>query len=349
MKRLVLVTDAWHPQVNGVVRTLETTIRELEKLDVATTAVTPQPYRTVPLPSYSEIRLAVARPSRVHAEIEAAKPDFVHIATEGPLGFMARSWCLANGMGYTTSYHTRFPEYVAARWPVPVGWSYRYVRWLHNSGVGCMVSNSTLERELTARGFRKLYHWMRGVDAEAFNPDEPPALADLKRPVFMYVGRVSVEKNIEAFLKLDLPGTKVVVGDGPALPSLRQRYPEAVFTGERHGRELTACYTSADVFVFPSLTDTWGLVLMEALACGVPVAAFPIMGPIDVIGESGVGVLDWDLRKACLDALDIPRDACRAYAMNFTWAESARQFLKNVMDANDSHLAATAARARRAA
>lgn len=344
MKRLVLVSDAWHPQVNGVVRTLETTIRELEKLGVETTTITPQSYPTVPMPTYSEIRLAITRPSKVHAAIDAARPDFVHIATEGPLGFMGRSWCLANGMGYTTSYHTRFPEYVAARLPVPLGWSYGFVRRLHNSGVGCMVSNSTLERELTARGFERLYQWVRGVDSDTFNPDVPPALTDVKRPIFMYVGRVSVEKNIEAFLKLDLPGTKVVVGDGPALATLRQRFPDVLFTGAKHGEELTAHYTSADVFVFPSLTDTWGLVLMEALACGVPVAAYPIMGPIDVIGDTDVGRLDWDLRKACLDALDIPRDTCRAYAMAFSWEASARQFWQNVEDANDSFVAAQAAK-----
>ena len=345
MKRLVLVTDAWHPQVNGVVRTLETTIHELRKLDVETIPVTPQSYRTVPLPTYSEIRLAVTRPSRVAAEMEAARPDFVHIATEGPLGFMARGWCLRNGMGYTTSYHTRFPDYGPARRQVPLGLSYRFVRRLHNSGVGCMVSNSTLERELRARGFQNIYQWIRGVDADAFNPDEPPALRDLPRPIFMYVGRVSVEKNIEAFLSLDLPGTKVVVGAGPALEPLKAKYRDVVFTGTKHGRELTAHYTSADVFVFPSLTDTWGLVLMEALACGVPVAAYPIMGPADVIGDSGVGILDQDLRKACLAALDIPRDACRAHALKYSWEASARQFLDNVLDANENHLAATAARA----
>jgi glycosyltransferase involved in cell wall biosynthesis len=337
MKRLALVTDAWYPQVNGVVRTLETTINELAKLDVETVAVTPQNYKTVPMPTYSEIRLAVTLPSRVGAEMEAARPDFVHIATEGPLGFMARSWCLNNGMSYTTSYHTRFPEYVAARLPVPLGLSYRFVRRLHNSGVGCMVSNTTLERELRARGFRRIYQWLRGVDAESFNPDVPPALRDLPRPIFMYVGRVSVEKNIEAFLDLDLPGTKVVVGDGPATTQLKEKYKDVLFTGNKHGEELTAHYTSADVFVFPSLTDTWGLVLMEALACGVPVAAYPIMGPRDVLGDSGVGVLDWDLRKAALAALDVPRDACRAHALKYSWAESAKQFLDNVVHANEVH------------
>jgi glycosyltransferase involved in cell wall biosynthesis len=336
MSRLVLVSDAWHPQVNGVVRTLDTTRSELEKLGVEVTMITPAEYRTVPMPTYPEIRLAIARPGRVHRAIAAANPAYVHIATEGPLGMMARTWCRRNGIGYTTSYHTRFPEYVRARAPVPLGASYAFIRWFHNGGVGCMVSNATLEAELAARGFRRLVRWVRGVDTVTFNPDEPPAaeFASLKRPIFLNVGRVSVEKNIEAFLALDLPGTKVVVGDGPALPGLRARFPDAVFTGNRIGRALTACYTAADVFVFPSLTDTWGLVQMEALACGVPVAAFPTMGPIDVIADSGTGALDWNLRAACLAALDIPRDRCRAYALSFSWEASVRQFWHNLQAAN---------------
>jgi glycosyltransferase involved in cell wall biosynthesis len=335
MSDVVLVTDAWQPQINGVVRTLETTIIELEKLGLDTAVVSPQGFKTVAMPTYPEIRLAVTRPSTVAGAIERAKPRYLHIATEGPLGYMARKWCLANEFPFTTSYHTRFPEYVKARAPVPLSWSYRWVRRFHNGGVGCMVSNATLERELGERGFTNLYQWTRGVDAELFNPDEPPAL-DLPRPVFMYVGRVSVEKNIEAFLSLDLPGTKVVVGDGPALAELKARHGDAVFTGARTGRELTACYTSADVFVFPSKTDTWGLVLMEALACGVPVAAYPIMGPRDVIGADGPGVLDDDLRAAALAALDIGRDRCRAYSLGYSWAASAKQFLDNIIAANDA-------------
>jgi len=258
----------------------------------------------------------------------------MHIATEGPLGMVARRWCARNDFGYTTSYHTRFPEYVRARAPVPLSWSYSFVRSFHNGGIGCMVSNSTLEKELAGRGFRNLLRWVRGVDTVTFNPDEPPALPDLPRPVFLYVGRVAVEKNIEAFLDLDLPGTKVVVGDGPALASLRSRYPDVVFTGGKSGRELTAHYTSADVFVFPSLTDTWGLVQMEALACGVPVAAFPAMGPLDVIGDSGAGVLDHDLRQAALAALEVPREVCRPHALTYSWEASVKQFFENVQRAN---------------
>ncbi|WP_108659748.1 glycosyltransferase family 4 protein [Acuticoccus kandeliae] len=334
MTRLALVTDAWHPQVNGVVRTLDTTRNELEKLGISVTMITPADYRTVPMPTYPEIRLTVSWPGRVYRAISRVEPDYVHIATEGPLGMIARRWCRHHNVGYTTSYHTRFPEYVRARAPIPLSWSYAVVRSFHNAGVGCMVSNSTLERELASWGFRRLIRWVRGVDTDTFNPDVPPALPDLPKPVFINVGRVSVEKNIEAFLDLDLPGTKLVVGDGPALPQLKARYPDAVFVGNKLGRELTAHYTSADVFVFPSLTDTWGLVQMEALACGVPVAAFPTMGPLDVIGDSGTGVLSNDLRQASLDALEIPRDRCREYALQFSWESSVRQFWENLQAAN---------------
>ncbi|MCF3935743.1 glycosyltransferase family 1 protein [Acuticoccus sp. M5D2P5] len=334
MTRLALVTDAWHPQINGVVRTLDTTRHELEKLGIEVTMITPSDYRTVPMPTYPEIRLTVSWPGRVYRAISAVKPDYVHIATEGPLGMIARYWCKRHKIGYTTSYHTRFPEYVRARAPVPLSWSYAFVRSFHNAGVGCMVSNTTLEQDLADRGFKRLVRWVRGVDTETFNPGVPPALPDLPKPVFINVGRVSVEKNIEAFLDLDLPGTKLVVGDGPALPQLKARYPDVVFTGNKTGRELTAHYTSADVFVFPSLTDTLGLVQMEALACGVPVAAYPTMGPIDVIGDSGAGVLSEDLRQASLDALEISPAFCREYALEFSWESSVRQFWENLQRAN---------------
>ncbi|WP_075222547.1 glycosyltransferase family 4 protein [Acuticoccus yangtzensis] len=335
MTRLALVTDAWHPQVNGVVRTLDTTRIELEKLGIDVSMITPADYRTVPMPTYPEIRLAVTTPGRVCRAIDKVKPDYVHIATEGPLGMIARRWCRLNGVGYTTSYHTRFPEYVRARAPVPLSWSYAFVRSFHNAGVGCMVSNTTLEKELAEHGFKRLVRWVRGVDTVTFNPDVPPALKDLPRPIFLNVGRVSVEKNIGAFLDLDLPGTKVVVGDGPALADLKKRYPDVVFTGNKIGEELTAHYTAADVFVFPSLTDTLGLVQMEAMACGVPVAAYPTMGPIDLIADSGAGVMSWDLRQAALDALEIDRDHCRAYAEQFSWEASVRQFWDNLQTANN--------------
>jgi len=342
MSKLLMVTDAWHPQVNGVVTTLQITIDRLQRMGVTVDTLTPEGYRTVPLPTYSEIRLTVASRSSIRRRIDEIAPDYVHIATEGPLGMMARKWCLINKQPYTTSYHTRFPEYIAARAPVPLDWSYSFVRRFHNAGAGCMVSNSTLEKSLTERGFTNIYQWVRAVDHELFRPTVPPAL-DLPGPIFMYVGRVSVEKNIEGFLKLDLPGTKVVVGGGPALEDMKARYPDTVFTGPKFGDELVAHYTSADVFVFPSLTDTWGLVLLEAMAAGVPVAAFPIMGPIDVVGTSGCGVLDNDLRKAALAALEIPGDRCRAYAETFSWEASAEQFYQNVLAANQGARTADAA------
>ena len=235
MSTLLMVSDAWHPQVNGVVTTLQITIDRLTRMGVNVATLTPEGFRTVPLPTYSEIRLTVASPSKIRRRIDDIAPDYVHIATEGPLGMMARKWCLINDQPYTTSYHTRFPEYIAARAPVPLNWSYSFVRRFHNAGAGCMVSNGTLERSLSERGFTNLYRWVRGVDHEFFRPDVPPAL-DLPGPVFMYVGRVSVEKNIEAFLKLDLPGTKVVVGGGPALEDMKSRYRDVVFTGPKLGR-----------------------------------------------------------------------------------------------------------------
>ncbi|MGX1308277.1 glycosyltransferase involved in cell wall biosynthesis [Amorphus suaedae] len=342
MSKIVMVTDAWHPQVNGVVTTLQITIEQLRRMGIEVDVLSPEGLRTVPLPTYPEIRLSITSPAGIRRRIDEMAPDYMHIATEGPLGMMARKWCLINKQPYTTSYHTRFPEYIAARVPVPLSWSYSFVRRFHNAGAGCMVSNSTLERSLSERGFTNLYRWVRAVDHDKFRPDVPPAL-NLPGPIFMYVGRVSVEKNIEAFLKLDLPGTKVVVGGGPALEDMKSRYRDVVFTGPKLGEELVAHYTSADVFVFPSLTDTWGLVLLEAMAAGVPVAAFPIMGPIDVVGDSECGVLDNDLRKAALAALDIPRDRCRAYAETFSWEASAEQFFQNVLAANQASRPAYAA------
>jgi glycosyltransferase involved in cell wall biosynthesis len=344
MTRITIVTDAWTPQVNGVVRSIEMTNRELGRLGVAVDMVTPADFRTVPLPTYPEIRLAVAGYRAVARRIEAGQPSCVHIATEGPLGFRARRWCLTNGVRFTTSYHTRFPEYVASRLPVPPALLYALVRRFHNAGRGCMVATPSLARELEAKGFRNLMPWSRGVDASIFRPypDEPPVL-DLPRPIFLNVGRVSVEKNLEAFLALPLPGTKVIVGDGPARADLEARYPQAVFTGARHGIDLARHYASADVFVFPSRTDTFGNVLLEALACGVPVAAYPVTGPLDIIGGTGAGALDHDLRAACLRALDVPREAALAVARRYTWEAAAGQFLDNVRRANGEPAGAAAA------
>lgn len=342
MTRITVVSDAWHPQVNGVVRSIERTNAELERRGVTVTMVTPDQFRTIPCPGYPEIRLALAGYRTVARAIERGQPAYVHIATEGPLGLKARKWCLAHGMPFTTSYHTRFPEYVAARLPVPERWLYALVRRFHNAGAGCMVATETLARELAARGFTHLMRWSRGIDAETFRPrPRAEGVFDLPRPIFLNVGRVSVEKNLAAFLELDLPGSKVVVGDGPQRAELERRFPDAVFTGAKLGEDLARAYASADVFVFPSRTDTFGNVLLEALASGLPVAAFPVPGPVDVIGDAPVGVLDEDLRAACLGALRLSREAARAHALRFSWTHAADEFLANVRLANGERLEAS--------
>ncbi|HXZ01554.1 MAG TPA: glycosyltransferase family 1 protein [Stellaceae bacterium] len=328
--RIALVSDAWAPQINGVVRTLTMLIRELGARGHEVTRITPELFRTLPCPTYPEIRLAL-RPGRRVAELmAAARPDAIHITTEGPLGIAARRYCLAHGYGFTTAFHTRFPEYVAARFSVPASWSYALMRRFHAPSKGVMVATDTVRNELAARGFCNLRRWSRGVDAEAYDPALREELPGIKRPIFLGVGRVAVEKNFAAFLALDLPGSKVVIGDGPMIDELKRRHPEAHFFGKREGRELARLYASADVFVFPSRTDTFGLVLLEALASGLPVAAYPVPGPLDVIASSGAGVLDEDLGRAALAALDIPRERCRAHALRYTWTASADQFVENL-------------------
>jgi glycosyltransferase involved in cell wall biosynthesis len=337
--RLVLVTDAWAPQVNGVANSLGRLVGVLRGWDDVVTVIAPERFRTFPCPTYPELRLSLARPGQVAAAIEEARADFIHIATEGPLGMLARRYALAQRRAYTTSYHTKFPEYVAARAPVPIAWTYAVVRRFHNSGVGCMVATPSLERDLAARGFRNLMRWPRGVDRDLFRP-RPGADLGLPRPVFLYVGRIAVEKNVEAFLTLDLPGSKAIVGDGPARAALARAFPDAHFLGEKRGEALAEAYAAADVFVFPSLTDTFGNVLLEALASGLPIAAFPVTGPKDVITDPHVGVLDQDLRKAALAALELPSGAARAFAARFSWEESARMFRDNLLVANGARTAA---------
>jgi glycosyltransferase involved in cell wall biosynthesis len=330
--RILVATDAWRPQVNGVVRSLEALADEAERMGVRMDFLTPEAFRTVPMPSYPEIRLAMPSPRRVQRTIERLNPTHIHIATEGPIGWRTRRYCLKNAIPFTSSYHTRFPEYLRARAPVPERWSYAFVRRFHNAGAGIMVATSSLERDLAKRGFRNIMRWSRGVDITRFYP-RPGADLGLPRPIFLNVGRVAVEKNLEAFLALDLPGSKVVVGDGPALAEYRARYPAVHFLGAQTGETLATTYAAADVFVFPSLTDTFGLVLIEALASGLPVAAFPVMGPVDVLDGAPVGRLDGDLRAACLAALDIDRARCIDHGRAFTWEASTRQFLANVEDA----------------
>lgn len=335
MPRLTIVTDAWHPQVNGVVRTIENTNRELSRFGVEVSMITPERYRSVPMPTYPEIRLSLATYRQVGRAIEAERPDYLHIATEGPLGLMARAWAIRHAMPFSTSYHTRFPEYVAARFPVPIGWLYAFVRWFHSRSGACMVATESLRRELAGRGLTNLKLWSRGIDTALFHPheleDEP---FGLKRPVFMTVGRIAVEKNLPAFLDLDLPGSKVVVGDGPARAELQERYPDVLFTGVKFGADLAAAYAQADVFVFPSKTDTFGNTILEALASGVPVAAFPVTGPVDILPEDErAGALDEDLARACMRALDASREQARALAETYSWPAAAAQFLDNVKSA----------------
>lgn len=330
--RILIATDAWHPQVNGVVRSIEAMATEARRAGAAFELLTPAGFRSRRMPTYPDIRLAFAAAKSVSARIAAWRPDHVHIATEGPIGLAARRACLDTGRLFTTSYHTNFPDYLAARAPVPRSWSYAWLRWFHNAGSGVMVSTPSVARELRTRGFRNVMRWSRGVDHEMFRPREDSVL-DLPRPIFLYVGRVAIEKNIEAFLELTLPGTKVVTGDGPSRMALEQRYPEATFLGMQTGEKLARIYASADVFVFPSRTDTFGIVLLEALASGLPVAAYPVQGPSDVIGDSDAGVLNEDLGVACREALAVPRERARAFSLKYTWAESARQFLDNVLNA----------------
>lgn len=330
---LLIVTDAWHPQINGVVRSLSEIGKEAPLFGFSVSYLTPVNYPTVPLPGYAEIRLALATPLQIAERIEAIAPDFIHIATEGPLGLLARRYCMKRGRKFTTSYHTRFPEYFSARFAVPSWPLAALIKRFHAPAVATMVSTPSLETELSAQGYAKLMRWSRGVDAELFHPGKAKRLS-FPRPIFLYAGRVAVEKNLDAFLSLELPGTKVVAGDGPERAILEARFPEARFLGAQHGEELAATFASADAFVFPSLTDTFGVVLLEALASGVPVAAFPVAGPRDVIGESKAGVLDLDLRRAATAALSIPRDICRKHALQFTWRQSARQFFGNILLAN---------------
>lgn len=337
---ILVVTDAWKPQVNGVVRTLEKLGEALGLMGVAMEVISPSDFRTVPMPSYPDIRLAVAMPWRIGRRIDALSPASVHIATEGPLGLMARRHCLRRGIPFTTSYHTRFPEFLSARLPVPESWSYSWLRRFHNAGQGMLVATPSLARELAGRGFRNIRLWTRGVDTALFHPGRAHDIG-LDGPVFLNVGRVAVEKNLPAFLDLDLPGTKVVVGDGPDLERLRARYPDVHFTGTLQGEELAAVYASADVFVFPSRTDTFGNVILEALASGCPVAAYPVTGPVDILGDGIGGALDDDLREAALRALDIPREAALAKAGSYDWQECARQFLSHMPTAAPGRAAAT--------
>lgn len=336
-QKILLVTDAWEPQVNGVVRTLSNTNRELTAMGCEVEVISPADYpNTVPLITYSEIRLALGARGDVEDRFLAFAPDAVHIATEGPLGWDARAICLKHKFPFTTSYHTQFPEYVHARfWWIPLWAGYRFMHAFHDKSGRVMVATPTMQEQLKLQGFRNTAIWSRGVDVEMFHPskrgvDGGVYPADLPRPIFAYVGRVAVEKNIEAFLKLDLPGSKVVVGDGPAREELEAKYPAARFVGSKFGDELARHYADADVFVFPSFTDTFGLVILEAAACGTPVAGFVAPGPKDILPGTGAGIVDKDLRKACLAALELSREDARALAERYSWRACAEEFRKNL-------------------
>ena len=335
--RILLATDAWEPQVNGVVRTLTRIVAECRAMGHEVEVVSPDQFKTFPLPTYPEIKLAVGAYEPVQERFKSFEPEAIHVATEGPIGLAARRICMDWKLPFTTSYHTKFPEYVSARLPLPLSAGYAYMRWFHKPSGRLMVATPTMRDELAKHGFRNISPWSRGVDTDIFHlrrPEDPDVYEGLARPIWLNVGRIAVEKNIESFLAQDLPGTKVLVGDGPQREELAEKYPATVFRGARFGDDLAAHYACADVFVFPSLTDTFGLVILEAMATGAPVAAYPAPGPIDLIPGSGAGALaetvDSGLREACLACLDLDRDVVRAYAERFSWRASAEEFVRNL-------------------
>ena len=336
--RILIVSDAWQPQVNGVVRTLTTLAGELRDMGHEVDVIGPNRFRTIPCPTYPDISLSLLPARRLIRMIEAFRPDALHIATEGPLGLAARRWARRTGFAFTTAFHTRFAEYVKARTGIPVRPIYAWMRRFHGAGHGTMVATASLRDELSGRGFRNIRPWSRGVDLALFKP-EPREDFGLPRPIFIHVGRIAVEKNISAFLDLDLPGSKVVVGGGPMLAKFRRDYKDVHFTGPKHGEALARAYAGADVFVFPSLTDTFGLVILESLACGTPVAAFPVTGPKDVLaGANGcVGAMDTDLRAAALRALSADRAACRQHAETYSWRACAETFLSHLVPLMAGH------------
>lgn len=331
--KILIVSDAWLPQINGVVRTLQRTSVELCHRGHEVDVIGPDRFRTIPCPTYPEIRLAINALWKLPAMIRAANPDAIHIATEGPLGQICRRFCVKQSLPFTTSYHTQFPEYVHARCRLPVGLSYRFLRRFHGAADKVMVATPSMQKSLENRGFTQIARWSRGVDTEIFKPaanESDRNFLGLPRPLHLYVGRVAVEKNIRQFLQLDLPGSKLVVGDGPQLAALKSEYSGATFVGAKTGADLVRHYQAADVFVFPSRTDTFGLVLLEAMACGVPVAAFPVPGPIDVVDDGEVGALNEDLALAVQKASGMSRQACREFALSYSWERAVDQFLDNL-------------------
>lgn len=336
--KILIISDAWHPQINGVVRTLTETVKQLRTFGHEVKLISPNAFKTIPCPSYPDIPLAIFPYRKLARLIADFQPAAIHIATEGTLGLAARRWCLRHKKPFTTAYHTQFPEYIHARCRLPLSWLYAAIRWFHKPSQTVMTPTPTIKEQLLSRGFQRVALWSRGVDLTRFTAaiektsDTRNALdawctdEEKQQPKFVCIGRVAVEKNIEAFLKLDLPGSKWVIGDGPAREKLEKQYPDVHFLGAYPQKELPPFYRAADVFVFPSRTDTFGLVLLEAMACGTPVAAFPVTGPIDVVGSAAAGILHEDLRTACLEALDCNRQAVREYAEQYSWENASRQF-----------------------
>ncbi len=333
--KIAIATDAWLPQTNGVVTTLRTTAQMLESLGHEVLFLTPEPFKSIPLPTYKSIRLAILPGRQTRRMLDQYQPDAVHVATEGPVGLAVRRYCIRKGVPFTTSYHTQSPQYVRMRAPIPLSWTYAFLRWFHSPAVRTMVPSESQRKELEQWRFRNVMIWSRGVDTTLFKPRERE-LSNDDGPVFMYTGRVAVEKNLDSFLQLDLPGKKYVVGDGPDMHTLKGKYPDAVFTGFKYGKELAGLLASADVFVFPSRTDTFGLVMLEAMACGVPVAAYPVTGPIDVIQQGVTGVMRDDLGEAAIQALELDREAPRAYALSHTWLDCTQQFIGHLEPIMDS-------------
>src|ERR1051326_2063855 len=327
--RILVATDAWHPQINGVLRTLTAVANAANSLGAEIVFLTPDGFPSIPLPTYPEVRLPLPNPRIIARRIGDVHADAVHIATEGPIGHAVRHHCIKNSLSFSTSLHTRFPEYLSARLPVPKSWAWAWLRWFHRRGSGLMVGTSAFADELRTRGFTNIKLWPPGVDSELFRP-RPGKTVHWPRPIFLTVGRLAIDKNLPAFLSLDLPGTKIIVGDGPARRELTHRFPSAIFLGVKEGEELAEIFASADVFVFPSQTDLCPLVLLEALASGVPIAAFPTAAPRDMVGSAPVAVFHPDLRVACLRALALSRDACRTFVFEMTWESSAGAFLSNV-------------------
>lgn len=330
--KIAFITDAWQPQINGVVTTIDNTCQTLRAQGDDILLITPEQFTTIPCPSYPSIKLAIFCYRKVEQLLTDFEPDRIHIATEGPLGLAARKYCLRKQLAFTTSFHTLFAEYINLRFKIPLNWGYGLLRWFHQPASRTMIATTSVEQDLASRGFdtQKFARWSRGVDTERFKPRNKDFL-DYPRPILMFVGRVAIEKNLDAFLSLNTPGTKVVVGDGPSLSTLQRRYPEAIFTGFRTGEPLAETMAAADVFVFPSKTDTFGIVMLDALACGVPVAAYPVQGPIDVIRNNQTGCLREDLAEAITEALQLNSDVCRQQALEYSWQNCSAQFKANLV------------------